>query len=206
MESTHDRFDNAIAAFDAYHRKDPNVEKEGDEMLPGELLYARRMTDRLALFHPTASESVKLAARCQHIGRWEIPRQKYPMNKKGYLQWRSEEKIRHSRIAENILSDCGYDAGTIARVKHLILKKDLYTDAEAQLLEDVACLVFLEHYLAAFAKKHEDEKVVDILRKTLKKMSASAKEAAAHLTLPEKIAPLLARALAAPGVPPVPGR
>ena len=116
MEGT-DRFTKAIAAFDEYHGKDPNIEPDGGAMVPAELLYARRMTDRLAHFAAAASESARLAARCQHIGRWEIPREKYPMDKKGYLQWRNEEKIRHSHIAGKILSDCGYDEVTIARLK-----------------------------------------------------------------------------------------
>jgi hypothetical protein len=174
MEGPDDRFTKAIAAFDQYHANDPNTEPDDGGMVSAELLYARRMTERLAQFAPAASEFVKLAARCQHIGRWEIPRETYPMDKKGYLQWRNEEKIRHSLIAEKILSACGYDAVTIGKVKQLLLKKELSTDAEAKQLEDVACLVFLEHYLGAFARKHDGQKVVDILRKTLKKMTPAA--------------------------------
>lgn len=179
-------FQKAIAAFDAYHRNDPNMEEHNGKQVPKELLYAERMTDRLGRFAPEADESVILAARCQHIGRWEIPRKKYPMDRKGYLQWRNEEKIRHAHIAEKILSACGYSAATIDRVKMLLLKKELSTNTDTQLLEDVACLVFLEFYLEDFAEKHDDLKVIDILRKTLKKMSPQARQAAGDIKLTQR--------------------
>lgn len=163
-------------------------------MIPAELLYAQRITSRLTDFAPDASEVVRLAARCQHIGRWEIPREKYPMDRKGYLQWRNEEKIHHARIAEKILSNTGYDQEIIEKVKFLVLKKELHSNADTQLLEDVVCLVFVEYYLDDFAAKHDDDKVVDILKKTLKKMSAAGKAALSRLNLTPKIAPLIRRA------------
>ena len=190
-----DPFTAAMAAFDAYHEKDPETEAGGGKEYPKELLYAQRMTDRLNRFAPDAAEVVKLAARCQHIGRWEIPRGKYPMDKKGYLQWRNEEKVHHSRIAEKILSDSGYDTGTITKVKDLLLKKQLATNPDTQLLEDVACLVFVEYYLEPFAARHKEEKVIDILQKTHRKMSASAKDALGQLNLSPAIHSLVARAL-----------
>src|SRR6267143_668829 len=167
-----DRFTLAIASFDDYNLNDPNREEYNGRVFPKELLYARRMTETLARFAPDADEVVKLAAHCQHIGRWEIPRSNYPMNKKGYLQWRNEEKSHHAKIAEGILATCGYDQETIHRVQFLLLKKELYTDPQTQLLEDVVCLVFIQYYLEEFAAKHEDEKVIDILRKTIRKMTA----------------------------------
>ena len=194
MTTDTDRFSKAIAAFDTYHQKDPNTDTEGGKLYPRELLYAMRMTDRLAKFAPEAQEAVKLAARCQHTGRWEIPREKYPMEKKGYLQWRNEEKFHHARIAENILTTCGYEPETIEKVKSLLLKKELFTNADTQLLEDVVCLVFIEHYLEDFTAKHDDDKVVDILKKTLRKMSAGGKKAVETLELSPKIRSLVKRA------------
>jgi len=188
-------FEMAIAAFDSYHRKDPNTENDNGQIIQKELLYARRMSDRLARFSPHADESVKLAARCQHIGRWEIPREKYPMDRKGYLQWRNEEKVHHARIAEKILTDCGYGEEMIGKVRRLLLKKELFTNADTQLLEDVVCLVFVEFYLEEFASRHDDEKIIDILRKSLKKMSASGKEAVNNLSLSDKIRSLIKRAI-----------
>lgn len=190
-----DRFTKAIAAFDAYHERDPNTETEDGKLYPRELLYARRMTSQLESFAPDATEAVKLAARCQHIGRWEIPREKYPMEKKGYLQWRNEEKFHHAAIAEKILRECGYEDDTIEKVKSLLLKKELFTNAETQLIEDVVCLVFIQYYLDEFTAKHDDEKVVDILRKTLRKMSRAGKEAVDTLQLSAKTNSLIKRAV-----------
>ena len=190
-----DRFTKAIAAFDAYHERDPNTETEDGKLYPRELLYARRMTSQLERFAPDATEAVKLAARCQHIGRWEIPREKYPMEKKGYLQWRNEEKFHHAAIAEKILRECGYEDDTIEKVKSLLLKKELFTNAETQLIEDVVCLVFIQYYLDEFTAKHDDEKVVDILRKTLRKMSRAGKEAVDTLQLSAKTNSLIKRAV-----------
>jgi hypothetical protein len=196
MSSVSARFTQAISAFDAYHSRDPNsqVDRDGNRY-PKELLYAQRMTERLARFAPHAEEAVQLAARCQHIGRWEIPRQKYAMDRKGYLQWRNEEKMHHARIAESILSECGYDQPTIEKVKLLLLKKELYTNKDTQLIEDVVCLVFIEFYLEEFAAKHDDEKVVEILRKTLKKMSPAAKTAASECIPSDRIAGLINQAV-----------
>ncbi|HEU5146040.1 MAG TPA: DUF4202 domain-containing protein [Chryseosolibacter sp.] len=194
MHSPSEKFRCAIAAFAAYHRRDPNIVVVNDVSYPSELLYTQRVADRLNKFHPEANEVVQLAAHCQHIGRWEIPREKYSMDKKGYLQWRNAEKLHHSRIAETILSECGYDGDTIERVQTLLMKKELHSNADTQLLEDVVCLVFLEHYLEEFSTKHPDEKVVDILRKTMRKMSVEGKRGVDSLQLSSKNRSLIERA------------
>jgi hypothetical protein len=196
MTPSSDRFAKAMEAFDAYHKKDPNTEVSGGEVFPKELLYAMRMSDRLQRFAPDAGEVAKLAARSQHIGRWEIPREKYPMDKKGYLQWRNEEKIRHAKIAEQILADCGFEAETVEEVKFLLLKKQLTTHAGTQLLEDVICLVFIEFYLEEFAARHDDEKIIDILRKTIRKMSSKAIAAVPELRLSTRIQSLVSQSAA----------
>lgn len=195
---TSDRFTRAIVAFDAYHQKDPNYEIENGESYPKELLYSRRMTNRLLAFAPDAGEVVQLAARCQHIGRWEIARDKFPMDRKGYLLWRTEEKFHHARIAQSILEGAGYDASIIEEVKTLLLKKELHINPATQLLEDVACLVFIEYYLEDFALKHPDEKVTDILRKTLRKMSDRAKVTMRGIQVSSRIEGLLDQAMTQP--------
>lgn len=195
MSFSTERFQTAIAAFDAFNSNDPNRKVHNGKSFPKEILYAQRMTERLHRFAPNASEPVKLAARCQHIGRWEIPRSSYPINKKGYLQWRSEEKIHHAKIAESILANCGYDSEVIEKVKFLVFKKELHTNADTQLLEDVVCLVFIEFYLEEFAAKHDGEKVIDIIRKTVKKMSAAAIEAVSLIPVSTKIQSLLQQAV-----------
>jgi hypothetical protein len=192
-----DKFEKAITTFDAYNLNDPHQEEFEGKMVSKELLYAQRMSQRLDDFYPAAPEYLKLAAHCQHIGRWEIPRESYPMDKKGYLQWRNVLKTHHARLAEQILQSCRYDEEIIEKVKFLLVKKELYTNSDTQVLEDVICLVFIEYYLEEFAEKHEPQKVVDILRKTLKKMSPRAIEEAAKIPVSERIKVLLHQALQA---------
>lgn len=191
-----DKLRRAYEAFDAYNAKDPNQETYNGTTYPKEVLYAMRMTERLSLYSPSAPDYVLLAARCQHIGRWEIPRKNYPMDRKGYLQWRNQQKFHHCEIAERILKECGYDMHTIEIVKFLLMKRELQKNPETQLLEDVVCLVFIEHYLDAFAAQHEEAKVIDIIRKTMKKMTHRAIKAVSTLNLTDRVKALLAEAAA----------
>ena len=189
------RFERAIARFDAANREDPNrVTIDGRER-PKELLYAERMSAMLARFAPEASETVRLAARCQHIERWKMPRADYPMDRIGYLQWRKRANQFHARVAGDILRDVGYDEAIVARVGALLKKEALKSDAEAQTLEDVVDLVFLESYLEDFAAAHRDyaaDKFTDILAKMAKKMSARGRAAAVSLiAAPAPLAPLI---------------
>jgi hypothetical protein len=190
------RFDQAVAQFDAYNSLDPNKEISDGNPVARELVYARRMSQCLAQFAPDAGEEIRLAARCQHIGRWQIPRSTYPEGKKGYLQWRNKLKSLHADIAAEILRAAGYDDVMVEKVKFLLQKKELHQNVATQLLEDVVCLVFVGYYLADFAKKHESEKVVDILRKTMKKMSPSAQAEAMRLHLDDETRSLILEAMA----------
>ncbi len=81
-------------------------------------------------------------------------------------------------------------------VQSLIKKERIKHDPDAQLLEDTACLVFLEFELADFAAKHEETKVIDILRKTWPKMSAQGQAAALGLKLPAHLRAIVDKALA----------
>lgn len=188
------RFIKAFEEFDAYNSSDPNVEEFEGRVYPKELLYALRMTEQLERFAPESPEEIRLAVRCQHIGRWEIPRSSYPMERKGYLQWRNTLKFHHAKVAGEILARCGYESELIEKVKFLLLKKELNKDASTQLVEDVICLVFVHYYLEEFASRHEDEKVVDILKKTMKKMSSRAIGQVGALPLPDRIKMLIAKA------------
>lgn len=190
------RFDAAIAAFDAANAEDPNR----DEGQPKELLYARRMSAMLERFAPDASEAVRLAVRAQHIQRWKTPRASYPMDRQGYLQWRTGLYKFHAETAGRILGEVGYDAETIGRVQAAVGKKGLKVNAETQLLEDVTDLVFLEHYLAGFAAQHPDydeAKWIEIIRKTWQKMSKEARDfvLAGKVSLPEALTPLILKAV-----------
>jgi hypothetical protein len=184
----------AFTLFDDYNANDIHKDNVNGKAVAKELLYGQRMTEKLNSYEPAAAESVKLAARCQHIGRWEIARNTFPMDKKGYLQWRSQLAIHHGKIAEKILSDCGYDQDMIDKVKSLLQKKQLHQNPDTQLLEDTICLVFVEFYLDDFANQHDDEKVIDILKKTLKKMSPRAIEAAVKIPVTEHVKGLIGKA------------
>jgi hypothetical protein len=181
-----DRFAQAIERFDAANREDPTRAAFDGRECPAELLYGLRMTEWLRRLAPDASEALQLAVRCQHIRRWEIPRSSYPMTRPGYLQWRTTLGRFHADIAADILRSVGYDEGTVARVQSLVRKEGLKSDPETQTLEDVACLVFLENDYVPFARGHEAEKVIHILKRTWRKMSDRGRQAALALaeTLP----------------------
>lgn len=189
------RFDQAISRFDALNAEDPNQECAGGQQYAKELLYAHRMAMMLKRYASEASEVLQLAARCQHIQRWKIARTSYPMTKAGYHQWRNELKEFHANTAQTILREVGYDAQTTADVSALVRKKQLQSDGDAQILEDVVVLVFLESYLEQFVASHSDydeAKFTDILRKTLKKMSARARASIFSMTsLPPALVPLI---------------
>ena len=193
MSLGQDKFAAALGAIDAVHAEDP--EKEGGR--PKELVYAERMSAWLDKLAPAASEELRLAVRCQHLRRWAIPRASYPEGKVGYLRWRKEELLAHAALAGELLAKAGYDAAAIRRVQSLVKKERIKHDAAAQALEDVTCLVFLEHEFAAFAPRHDEAKLVDILRKTWPKMSAQGQQAALGLKLAAPLRQLVERALAA---------
>ena len=186
MIANKNRFQQAIHSFDQANSQDLNKEIQNGQEVPKELLYAQRMTEWLSKVSPEASEVLQLAARSQHICRWTIPRDSYPMDRKGYLLWRTELKQFHANKSEELLTSCGYNIEVIDRVKSLVLKQRIKTDSESQVLEDVVCLVFLEYYFEDFALKHESEKVISIIKKTWNKMSAMAREHALALTLSDQ--------------------
>ena len=189
-------FEDAVARFDAANALDPNRDSTDGIPQSKELVYARRMTASLACFAPDASEEVQLAARSQHIRRWTIPRSTYPDGRDGYRAWRTDLARFHADTAGVILYEVGYNASVVERVQSLLRKERLKADPEVQLLEDVICLVFLQYYLVAFADQHAESKVLDILRKTWRKMSARGRLAALELDLPDDLRALITQAIA----------
>ncbi|WP_201987525.1 DUF4202 domain-containing protein [Hymenobacter rubidus] len=190
------RFAAALAAFDAANAEDPNQETDAHgRQWPKEVLYAHRMSACLTRVAPDASEAVQLAARCQHIRRWAIPRQDFPMTRPGYHQWRNALKKYHAELAGQLLSRVGYSPEMIVRVQELVQKLRLKDDPEMQLLEDVICLVFLEYYFLPFAAQHPAEKVVEIVQKTWPKMTARGQQLALQLPLPAEALALVSQAL-----------
>lgn len=188
-------FQNAIEWIDAANAQDPNQEIHQNESFPKELLYSDRMYKRLLNFEPNASEEVQIAAKAQHICRWKIARESYPMDRVGYLKWREELKKFHAKTTGEILQKAGYTKEFIDRVSFLIEKKLLKKDTETQLLEDIICLVFLEFYLDDFVQKHDTEKLKNIILKTWQKMSDKGHEAALKINYKAENLALIKEAL-----------
>jgi Domain of unknown function (DUF4202) len=192
---TDSQLNNALADFDAANAQDPTQERVNGEAMPKELVYGLRMSAKLHSFCPNASEPLQLAARCQHICRWKIPRSDYPMDRQGYKRWRSDLAVFHGDTAGAIMQAHGYGDDIIQRVKDLLMKRSLKRDDEVQTLEDVICLVFLEFYMEDFATKHDEEKLIDIVKKTWNKMSEKGHDAALKLPLSDNILALVGKAL-----------
>ncbi len=189
-----------MSLFDASNAEDSRIEEAEGQKWPKELLYAKRMSDMLSRFKPDASETVQLACRAQHIQRWKIPRQDYPMTRPGYHQWRTTLYGFHTETAGKLMQQAGYDELMIEHVGKIIGKRGLKTNPETQMLEDVAGLVFLESYLADFADQKSDyseEKWLDIIGKTWKKMSEQGHTFAlsGQIKLPEVLLPLIQKAI-----------
>lgn len=192
-----DAYSRARVLIDAAHSADPNLAPEGR---PAELVYADRMEAWVARLIPDAPALLRLAARCQHLERWTVPRVTFPMDKPGYYAWRRSLYTKQAERARELLLQAGLAAEEAAEVATWVSKAGLKTNVGTQALEDAACLVFLENEIAGFAAQHADyprEKFVDILRKTWRKMSPRAQELARGLALPPAIAALVREALGA---------
>lgn len=179
-------YDAACAAIDRANAEDPKRH---------ELPYSKWMVVWAGKLATNPSEELLLAVRAQHLRRWTLPRSNYPEGLKGYLEWRETLKKLHADQLGSIMKAAGYGEPSIAKARGLILRKNLSADPEGQMLEDAACLVFLEHEFADFAGKTAEEKVVDILRKTWEKMSSRARELALQLPLGKHEGDLVRRAL-----------
>ncbi|OUS27979.1 hypothetical protein A9Q98_08880 [Thalassotalea sp. 42_200_T64] len=190
-----DTFNQAIQLIDQANAEDPNKETWQGNEYSKEVLYSMRMSETLASFAPEAEQALQIAARCQHICRWEHPRSEYEMNRQGYLLWRQELKKFHAKKATTILTSVGCKAEIIEQVEFLVLKKQLKRNPQTQTLEDVICLVFLEHYFDDFIAKHSEEKLISVLQKTWAKMSEQGHQAALGLSLSEDANALVAKAL-----------
>jgi hypothetical protein len=193
---SNNRLSLALAKIDQANREDPNLETWQGETHPKEWLYGLRMSGWLAELDPEPSEARQIAARAQHIRRWTVPRESYPEGREGYLRWRKYLYRFHAEQAAAIMVEAGYDAETIAQVKQMIAKEGIKRNADVQVIEDAACLVFLEYHFPAFAPKYDEEKLIDIVQKTWKKMSEQGQQAALGLALPEDLGQVVAKALA----------
>ncbi len=189
------RFEAALRRFDEENACDPNTELVSGVPRPRELVYAERLTDAVLRLKPDASEALRLAARCQHLCRWMIPRGRYPMDRAGYLKWRTELKKFHAEKSGHILCEVGYGEEFVCQVQALNLKKDFPRDPDSRVLEDALCLVFLQFQFADLAAKTDAEKMVNALRKSWQKMTESARTEALKLPFAARETALLEQAL-----------
>ena len=189
------RFHAAIRRFDEENAHDPNTELIEGTAQPRELVYAQRLTDWVMKLAPSASEELRLAARCQHLARWTLPRDTYEMTRAGYLRWRTALKTFHARRAGEILRETGYPELMVQRVQELNLKKNFPKDPDSRVLEDALCLVFLQYQLVDLASRTAEDKIINALQKSWKKMTPAGQAQALQLGLPPREKGLLARAL-----------
>jgi hypothetical protein len=190
------RKEKAFTLIQTAHKNDPNKEIVDGIKVPKELAYSDRMLKWLLKFNPEATELQQLAATCQHLYRWEIERQSYPMGKKGYHQWRISLYDYQANKAAEIMESCEYTSEEIEEVKGMVAKKELKNNSNTQLIEDIACLVFIEHYLEDFSVDYSDEKLIKIIQRTWNKMSDKAHEFAVKIEVSAKVRAVLQEALA----------
>ncbi len=189
-----DSYTQARTAIDAAHAADP---KQTEDDQPAELVYADRMEAWVAKLVDDATPLLRLAARCQHLERWSVPRDTYPMDKPGYLKWRRGLYVKQSERARELLVEAGVSAEEADEVATWVSKSGLKTNPGTQALEDAAVLVFLEKEIGAFAAQHAEyprEKFVHILRKTWAKLSPKAQDLACQLDLSPEIVGLISEA------------
>lgn len=182
-----------IALIDQANAGDPTSLNYQGESYPKEVLYAERHLAWVLQLQADASECLRIAAKTQHICRWESPRSDYPMNRAGYLKWREDLKRFHAERAGALMTEAGYDAESIERVQSLNLKKQMKTDADCQTLEDALCLTFLELGFDDLIAKYDEAKILSIVQKTAVKMSEAGRALIGTIQFSEKGQEILAQ-------------
>ena len=190
------KLETCIALIDQENQNDPNKTRIDGELINNEILYSQRMLRSLQAFVNEPSDALTLACYAQHVCRWKLIRKDYPEGLEGYLKWRTDLAKLHAKILAEAMQAANYEAEHIKRAKHIIQKRKLKTDIESQTLEDVSCLVFMNHYFDAFAAKHTEQRIIDIVQKTWAKMSDNGHQAALKLNLAPHLQALVGKALA----------
>ena len=193
-----ERFNAAVAAIDQANAADPTMVVVRGVEQPLALAHGQLAAQWVTAMHPAAEPELLLAARAHHLRRWALPRTQYEPGKAGYLRWKRDQRQRHGRDVGELLATVGFDAAAIERVQQLVRRDHLATDPGAQAVEDAACLVFIETQLAAIAAQLDHDHLVDVIRKTAKKMSSAALARVSEIPLGTAERQLLATALALP--------
>lgn len=186
----------AYAAIDLVNHDDPHLVSVRGTTSPLAEVHGQLATEWVTALRSNPDQTLLLAARAHHLRRWAVPRASYPQGRAGYLRWRKDQKARHAEEVQVILRETGFDEITVARVQALIRRDNLATDPDSQLMEDAACLVFLETQLADLATKVDDDRLLEIIRKAARKMSPTGLGAVSIITLSESAQMLVERALA----------
>ncbi len=193
-------FKEVVELIKSTNSEDPNQESDGEKSWPKELLYTHRMAEMLERYSPDADNVMKLAIQSQHIQRWQSPRNSYPMNKKGYYQWRTNLYQFHADTLATLMQKVDCSKTDIDRAKQAVGKKSLKNNPDTQLLEDVSALVFIEHYMQPFVDKHpeyDEKKWISIILRTWNKVSETGKKFALSgaIKLPEPLIPIITKAI-----------
>lgn len=185
-----------LAAIDEINSQDPNHIEFDGKTQPKELAYGQQMTACLQKYWPQANELLQIAVRAQHIKRWHLKRTEFEPGKAGYYKWRIAQGKFHAELTSKIMASHGYSAEDIDKTAAILRKEKLKTNPDTQTLEDVACLVFLQHYFDEFAAKYSEEKIIRIVQLTWNKMSDKGHDIALSLTLPAHLGAIVSKALA----------
>jgi Domain of unknown function (DUF4202) len=194
VRGLNDRLARASASIDAANADDPTHVVVRGTAHPLAQVHGVLAAEWVLALRPDAHELVQLAARAHHLRRWAVPRSSYPEGRPGYLRWRRDQKQRHAVEVAALLAECGYDEAEIDRVGALIRREGLGTDPDTQLVEDAACLVFIETQLADIAPRFDHAHLIEVIRKTARKMSPDALAAIASIPLDDAARALLTEA------------
>ena len=193
------KLNKTLSAIDGINAQDLTKIMFNNVEHPKELIYGKQMSACLDKYWSNSDEVLQIAVRAQHIKRWHLKRTEFDTGKAGYYQWRIALGKFHAQLTEQIMIEQGYDNNQAAAVASILRKENIKTNRNTQTLEDVACLVFLQHYFDAFAKKYtekdDEAKIIGIVQKTWAKMSEQGHKIALTLTLPEHLALLVKKAL-----------
>lgn len=190
-----DKLEKAFELFDAFNKQDPGTITWEGVIYPAEYFYAVQLYNWVLKLSPAAGEMLLLASRSQHIGRWKVPRNSYPEGKSAYLRWRTDLAKYHAETAGQLMLQAGYSLEEVKSVQHIIRKEQLRSNPEVQVIENALCLVFLQFQYEDFIFKHDNKKVITIIKKSWTKMTEPGRNAAMTLHFSEKGKALILEAL-----------